>query len=310
MTASSSCLNVTSRRGLEGRANCGLPLQIAVAAVWLFLVIAYVGPARAADPFVDEARTAFRQQRFDEALAKVDAALKQAPASAEARLLRAAINESRQDYPAAIEDYTALVDLPEIKDSTHALAEAYDRRGSAHFCAALIDESIADFDRAIALEPTREPGHWRRGISYYYAGRFDDGARQFAGYQTVDDNDVENAVWRFLCQARAHGLPRAREQMLKIGRDPRVPLMTVYDLFLGRAKSPDVLKAAAEGDPPADELTNRSFYGHLYLGLWDEINDRRPESTEHLKQAVAQYDHGGYMWQVAKVHLKLRAQPK
>ena len=47
------------------------------------------------------------------------------------------------------------------------------------------------------LRPDQEPAHWKRGISYYYAGRFDEGRKQFEGYQTVDDNDVENAVWRY-----------------------------------------------------------------------------------------------------------------
>jgi len=71
-------------------------------------------------------------------------------------------------------------------------------RGSEHFRAGRFAESVADFDAEIKLDPRRSPWHWKRGISLYYLGRYADGAKQFEGYQTVDGNDVENAVWRFL----------------------------------------------------------------------------------------------------------------
>ena len=63
-------------------------------------------------------------------------------------------------------------------------------------------ESLADFDKFLALRPAEKNGHWKRGISLYYAGRFEDGKKQFEGYENVDTNDVENAVWHFLCNAR------------------------------------------------------------------------------------------------------------
>ena len=82
--------------------------------------------------------------------------------------------------------------------------------------------------------------------------------------------------------------------------------MTVYELFLGRAVPDEVLRATTAGDPQPSELKGRLFYAHLYLGLWDEANDRRPECLAQLKKAIEQQDRGGYMWQVAKVHVRLR----
>ena len=99
-----------------------------------------------------------------------------------------------------------------------------------------IKRSIDDFDRFVELKPQQEPHHWKRGISYYYAGRYDDGRRQFEGYQTVDDNDVENAVWRYLCMARSLGVQAARDAILKIKHDRRVPMMEVYALYSGNAQ--------------------------------------------------------------------------
>lgn len=187
-------------------------------------------------------------------------------------------------------------------------AQAYDRRGSARFRLGQIDESIADFDQAIKLAPDSEPGHWRRGISHYYASQWDAGKRQFEGYQTVDSNDVENAVWRYLCMAGDVGPARARDDLLKIGDDRRVPMRQVYELFAGRATPDDVLAAARAGEPSADELNNRLFYAHLYLGLYHEVNGDRWAAGQHIAQAADKHRIGHYMWDVARVHAqRLRA---
>src|ERR1700737_4291932 len=75
-------------------------------------------------------------------------------------------------------------------------AEGYNRRGAEHFKMGHIQQSLDDFDHAIRLEPGQAPYHWQRGISLYYAGRYEDGRKQFELHRTVNPNDVENAVWR------------------------------------------------------------------------------------------------------------------
>src|SRR5262245_60501230 len=122
-------------------------------------------------------------------------------------------------------------------------AEALDVLGAAEFMRGRFKESAAAFDDFLKLRPRAAAGHWRRGISLYYAGRYDDGRKQFEGYEKVDTNDVENAVWHFLCVARKDGVAKARAGMLKIGKDKRVPMMQVYDLFKGKLKPADVLAA-------------------------------------------------------------------
>ena len=102
----------------------------------------------------------------------------------------------------------------------------------------------------LRLKPDERAGHWRRGITCYYAKRFDEGRKQFEAYEEKDTNDVENAVWRYLCMARAEGVDKARASILKIGNDRRVPMMQVYALFAGKAKPEDVMASIKEGDPP------------------------------------------------------------
>src|SRR6266853_660464 len=59
--------------------------------------------------------------------------------------------------------------------------------------------------------------------------------RQFELHQTVNDNDVENAVWHYLCVARLAGVEKAHASLIRIQRDSRVPMMAVYALFGGKA---------------------------------------------------------------------------
>jgi lipoprotein NlpI len=251
-----------------------------------------------------EARKALRDGRAVEAAELAGRAVAADGKNAEAYYLRGTARDAIGMHAAAVDDLGRAIEIQP------KYAAPYDARGSAHFKLAHIKESIADFDKYLELEPHSEPGHWRRGISYYYAGRFAEGARQFEGYQTVDDNDVENAVWHFLCNARAGGIQKARGALLKIGRDPRVPLMTVYAMFRGVAKPDDVLAATRESNPPAEVLKQRLFYAHLYLGLYYEAAGDADKSLEHMRQAVEDYKLPGYMWEVARVHVALREREK
>jgi lipoprotein NlpI len=123
--------------------------------------------------------------------------------------------------------------------------------------------------------------------------------------EKVFGNDVENAVWHYLCVARASGVEKARASLLKIGKDRRVPMMEVYDLFAGKAKPADVLTAARAGKPPRELLNQQLFYAHLYLGLYYETLGDKKQTLEHLQQAANEHRIGHYMWDVARVHRDL-----
>jgi len=225
-----------------------------------------------------------------------------------ARYQFATILEAAGRWGDAVENYTTAIGLRPQQ------AALYDRRGGAYFKLGEVEKSIADFDRAIELEPGREENHWRRGISLYYAGRYAEGARQFELGKTVYANDVENAVWRFICQAHAEGVEKARAELLAIGNDRRVPLMRVYALFREQASPKDVLATAALGDPVPEQLKQRMFYAHLYLGLYFESHGNANEAARHIRAAAEKYRlPGNYMWNVARVHnerLKRTVDPK
>jgi lipoprotein NlpI len=169
----------------------------------------------------------------------------------------------------------------------------------ADFEAARVVESAAGFDALVKLVPSAAPDLWQRGIALYYAGRYQDCRAQFESHRTVNPNDVENAVWHFLCVARAESPEKAKAAILPVGPDSRVPMRQVYEMFRGTL-SPDRVLAAA-GSRPSGE-----FFAHLYVGLYYEaLRDKR--ALEHIRMAAADRyaDAGGYMHTVAKVHLRV-----
>jgi lipoprotein NlpI len=254
--------------------------------------------AQMADEFLKKAKDALSKGDAKAALNLAGQAIARDPKHEPGYLFRGVVYESLQRHTEAVQDFDKAIEL------NPQTAEAYDRRGSEHFKLGHIQESLKDFDKFLELRPAAKPGHWKRGISLYYAGRFEDGRKQFEGYQTVDSNDVENAVWRFLCMARESGVDKARSDMLKIGKDPRVPLMQVYALYHGQAKPEDVLEAVRQGQPNDSERKSRLFYAHLYLGLYAEVIGDKKKALEHLK-AAEDLPIGGYMWDVARVHRAL-----
>ena len=160
-------------------------------------------------------------------------------------------------------------------------------------------ESAAAFDELAKAIPDRAPELWQRGIALYYAGRYDDCRRQFESHRTVNPDDVENAVWHFLCVARGESPAKARAALLPVGPDARVPMREVYQMFRGTLTPEQVLSAA--GSQPA-----ALFYAHLYVGLYFEAQGMSARALEHIKIAAADRfeREGGYMHMVARVHAR------
>jgi lipoprotein NlpI len=252
--------------------------------------------AAKAKQLLSQAQAAYSAGKPDEALKFATDAVTADPQNAEALYVRARLHEARNDHAKAVADYSEVIKL------TPDAAGLYQRRGTEHFKLGNIKESIADFDKFISLAPGQEPHHWQRGISYYYAGRFEEGRKQFESHQTVNQNDVENAVWHFLCIARKDGVDKARAALIKIESDRRVPMMQIYALYAGKGTVSDVMDAVRAGNPGAGELNFRQFYANLYLGLYYEVTGEAKAAKEHITKAAKDYKLDHYMWDVARVH--------
>jgi lipoprotein NlpI len=218
---------------------------------------------------------------------------------AEEKIGRAIVTSKQGDHVAAI------VLLDEVLQADPADSYALYLRGRENFQAGRIKASVADFNKHVELSPQYASRQWERGLSLYYAGQYAAGAKQFELYQTYHDQDVENSAWRYLCSAKVDGVEKARQNMLPIERDPRVPLMEVFDLYRGQKTVDDVFRAVKAGDPQGKTLATREFYAHLYVGLHYDSLGNEAKALEHLQLAAERADTVEYMGDVAKLHAKL-----
>ena len=264
----------------------------------VFLLALALAPfTLAGEDDLKKAAEAYKKQDYKAAREHAAVAVKVDPKQQDAHLLLGLACLGLRDNAAAADALTELLKL------NPKLAFAHDRRGDAYLKLGKFKEAVEDFDAVLGLEPQSAPEHWRRGIALYYAGRYADGVRQFETHRTANPEDVENAVWHYLCNARATNKETARKQLIPVRKDTRVPMKEVWDLFAGKLKPADVLAAAEKVPADTDKGTEARFYAHLYLALYHEAEGDAKKVLEHLTPAVENYKIGHYMWDVASAHL-------
>ncbi len=256
--------------------------------------------ATAADPLIDEmlnrAQAAQLKGDWTNALALATEAIKVDPRDPQCYYVRGRFYALRREHARSVADFDQALALEP------RAAEIYQLRGVEQFKLAHFQESVADFDKVIELKPKQASHLWQRGIACYYAGRYEAGRKQFELHQTVNSNDVENAVWHFLCVARCAGLEQARDGLIKVKEDPRLPMMKIHALFAGEATPEEVLTAARSGYSSRAQLQQQLFYAHLYLGLYFEAIGDPQLSREHIFNAAKDPHENDYMGEVARVH--------
>lgn len=205
----------------------------------------------------------------------------------------------RQDYAGAVQRLEPLV--KENPDSVEALSLL----GTVEFMRGDMAKALVAWDRQVKIHKPSYAPHWQRGIALYYAGRHKEGREQFEAYQAVDGNDVENSVWKLMCQAReeGQGLAKAQKNMLPIGLDRRVPMMEVLDLFAGKSTMGKVKEQTLKA--PENQGKKPQFYEALYLGLWEDLQGNSKESLRHFERAMELEPASVYMREVGRVHRDL-----
>jgi lipoprotein NlpI len=257
-----------------------------------------------AEKLLEEAAAAFKAGKYQAAAGLAEKAATTDPKDANGPFLAGLARLQLRENEAAVKNLTTAI------DRDPKLAAAYDRRGDAHLKLGAFREAIADFDTFLEMRPKAAPDHWRRGIALYYAGRYDDGRKQFDLHRTVNPEDVENSAWHYLCNARATSPKKAREDLIPVTRDARVPMKEVLLLFAGKLTPADVLAAAEAPKLTGDDRTEARFYAHLYVALYYESEKDTAKAREHLTAAVEKYKIGHYMWDVAAAHLALLKKAK
>jgi lipoprotein NlpI len=192
----------------------------------------------------------------------------------------------------------------------------YSSRGDAYFKRARFAEAVADYEKMVEVDAGLDKSHWRRGIAFFYAGKYDKAAHQFEIYHSFDDVDRENGIWRYFSQVKAYGKEKAQAGLLQYAKDDREPFPAVYKLFEGKLTPEQVIAQVEGAKLTGDEKESRRFYAHLYVGLNAAVEGRKEEAVKHLHQAVSNpwaptAGYGPeYMWHVGRVHYDLLVPPK
>jgi lipoprotein NlpI len=252
-----------------------------------------------ADEAIKKTQQALKSGDNEAALKAADEAVKLDPQNATAWFLHGEAQSRFRKHAEAIKDYNKVLELDP------KFVAAVNQRGGERFKMGDVKGSIEDFEAYIKVKPEAYDDHWRYGISLYYAGRFADGAKQFKAGEKAFGNDVENAFFHYICNARSDGFEKARKNILKIGNDSRVTMMKTYELIQGKAKPEEVLATVDNAKLKGEEKNEALFYAHLYIGLNYEAEGNEKKCLEHLTTAVEKYKISHYMWDVGNVHLQL-----
>ncbi|ADI64946.1 hypothetical protein [Trichormus azollae] len=159
-------------------------------------------------------------------------------------------------------------------------ANAYIRRVMVYFQLAKIQESIEDFHTAEKLDARLTPYLWQRGLYYYNAEIFAEGAKQFEIDLTVNAQDLEGTVWRYLYTSQLSSVTELRNYLLPVKNDPRKIMRSVYDFFSGIWTHNDVLNIGKS------EGLKGNLYSHLYFGLYYESECNLELAQEYIMQAA------------------------
>ena len=255
------------------------------------------------DQLVQQGNAAFKRGQREEAISLFGRAIVASPTNVVAYYNRGRVLAQEGRHEEALPDYDQVLKVEPQR------ALAWHLRGVSHFTLGHITNSISDFNHYLELAPNHERYYWQRGIALYYGGRYEEGRRQFELCHTLQSNDVENAVWHFLCVARSSGLEKARASLLPISSDPRgLPMLQIHALFASKAQPEDVIAAAKAATAKGSEPTPRLFYANLYLGLYDEAKGDVAGTREHIAKAAEEAPRNNFMGDVARLHAKLLRQ--
>jgi lipoprotein NlpI len=270
-----------------------------LATLTAFPVIADDEDVKKSAKLVEEAGAAYQKGNTKEAIELATKAIKLDPKNSPAYFVLGSVHLSSRQNEDAVKAFREVILL------SPDFAVAHDRLGDALLKLGRFTEAVAEFDEFLKAKPKAAPDHWRRGIALYYAGKFDEGRKQFDLHRTVNPEDVENSAWHYLCNARANSPKKAREDLIPVTKDARVPMKQVLELFAGKLKPQDVLDSAENAKLKGDDLKEARFYANLYVALYYESEGDAKKTLEHLTTAVEKYKIGHYMWDVADAHLKM-----
>ena len=171
------------------------------------------------------------------------------------------------------------------------------------------EKALWALDSALLLAPELSPTLWQRGLACFYAGRYEEGRRQFEADMKENGNDVEEVIWNFFCRCRLHGFEKAQaDGFLPLSDGPCIPpMLDVLMFFQGKKTDKEVLSAARnpDGSPVRSYNDNDALaYAHFYIGFFYEMRGNIGFAEKHLKLA-AEMENPDFIGKLMVMHYNL-----
>ena len=183
----------------------------------------------------------------------------------------------------AIQDCSAALGL------NPTFADVYQLRGCNHFKMGNVLAAVRDWQIFIQLKPEKETEHWQICVGHTLLGNYEEARKRFEWHWTENTEDMEVAFWHFLCVARTEGLAKARENLMTVSGEERVPMAQLYALYkgTGTGAEADVWLAVEYGSPNSTERAQREFFATYYLGLLRQSEGRLKEAKTLVSKALS-----------------------
>lgn len=139
----------------------------------------------------------------------LDDAIERQPANADLYYARGILNNSKEKYSKAIDDFDKAISL---KSGSNNFGN-YLNRGIAHFNLEESDAALIDIDKALELDPENATAHYSRGLVNYQMGNYEEAVKDFNKANELSPNnavtlynlgmayykldDIENACMNF-----------------------------------------------------------------------------------------------------------------
>jgi len=199
-----------------------------------------------------------------------------------------------------------------IDDAASDAVDQYSARGDLQMFLGEFEKAEADYLQMVKLKPALDASHWRLGIAMFFANHPKQAAEQFDRYNSFDNIDRENGIWRYLSHYRAFGKEEAKRQLLRYEKDDRPPFKEVYRLFDGTLTAGEVLQTIP-ADLSEESRASRLFYSHLYIGMNQVVEGQIEDAKASLLTATLnpwprKAGYGPtYMWHIGRLqYLELK----
>jgi transglutaminase-like putative cysteine protease len=182
-----------------------------------------------------------------------------------------------------------------LKDAQSAVKEApnharaYECRGNLYFALGEMPRAVADYTRAISLDPAQPAAFYRRGHARYYSGQYQQAAEDFAkgasGEGADEGGRLYAQLWRLWAQKRLGVEPDAAQVALAAERPDGEWPRPALALFHGRTTVEAMLRSI--GRKKDDEREMALVEGYFYAGQWHLLRGEQEAAAEYFRKARA-----------------------